>query len=112
MVECDPKQMDEVRRNWPFLRDRRIDAYGADHRIAGWAHEHRMPAEWEPHEATWLAWPHETSDWPGQIRDCSMGVLRNRRGMSRVERGPDSGERRARRSTGRAACLKRIGRRS
>jgi N-carbamoylputrescine amidase len=27
IVECDPKQMDEVRRNWPFLRDRRIDAY-------------------------------------------------------------------------------------
>ncbi|MGH9621317.1 MAG: carbon-nitrogen hydrolase [Bryobacteraceae bacterium] len=28
VVECDPKQIDEVRRNWPFLRDRRIDAYG------------------------------------------------------------------------------------
>ncbi len=28
VTECDPKQMDEVRRNWPFLRDRRIDAYG------------------------------------------------------------------------------------
>jgi N-carbamoylputrescine amidase len=27
IVECDPKQLDEVRRNWPFLRDRRIDAY-------------------------------------------------------------------------------------
>ncbi len=27
-AECDPKRMDEVRRNWPFLRDRRIDAYG------------------------------------------------------------------------------------
>ncbi|MBM3783572.1 MAG: carbon-nitrogen hydrolase [Acidobacteria bacterium] len=26
--ECDPRQMDEVRRNWPFFRDRRIDAYG------------------------------------------------------------------------------------
>ncbi len=26
--ECDPKLQDEVRRNWPFLRDRRIDAYG------------------------------------------------------------------------------------
>ena len=25
--QCDPKRMDEVRRNWPFLRDRRIDAY-------------------------------------------------------------------------------------
>ncbi|MBV9760396.1 MAG: carbon-nitrogen hydrolase [Acidobacteriaceae bacterium] len=29
VVECDPKQMDEVRRNWPFLRDRRIDAYSS-----------------------------------------------------------------------------------
>lgn len=27
----------------------------------------RMPAEWEPHEATWLAWPHEESDWPGKF---------------------------------------------
>jgi N-carbamoylputrescine amidase len=26
--EVDPRRMDEVRRNWPFLRDRRIDAYG------------------------------------------------------------------------------------
>jgi agmatine deiminase len=25
----------------------------------------RMPAEWEPHAATWIAWPHERSDWPG-----------------------------------------------
>ncbi len=28
VVECDPNRSDEVRRNWPFLRDRRIDAYG------------------------------------------------------------------------------------
>ncbi len=28
VVECDPKRAEEVRRNWPFLRDRRIDAYG------------------------------------------------------------------------------------
>jgi N-carbamoylputrescine amidase len=27
VVECDPQRMEEVRRNWPFLRDRRIDAY-------------------------------------------------------------------------------------
>jgi agmatine deiminase len=27
---------------------------------------YRMPAEWEPHEATWLAWPHNRSDWPGK----------------------------------------------
>jgi N-carbamoylputrescine amidase len=29
VAECDPKRMDEVRRNWPFFRDRRIDAYAA-----------------------------------------------------------------------------------
>ncbi len=27
VVECDLRRMEEVRRNWPFLRDRRIDAY-------------------------------------------------------------------------------------
>jgi N-carbamoylputrescine amidase len=27
VTECDPKQMDEVRKNWPFFRDRRVDAY-------------------------------------------------------------------------------------
>ena len=26
-----------------------------------------MPAEWEPHEATWIGWPHNTSDWPGKM---------------------------------------------
>jgi agmatine deiminase len=28
---------------------------------------YRMPAEWEPHEATWLAWPHNPGDWPGKF---------------------------------------------
>jgi len=27
IVECDPARVEETRRNWPFLRDRRIDAY-------------------------------------------------------------------------------------
>ena len=26
-----------------------------------------MPAEWEPHEATWIGWPHNRSDWPGRF---------------------------------------------
>lgn len=28
---------------------------------------YHMPAEWEPHEATWLAWPHNEEDWPGKF---------------------------------------------
>ncbi len=27
----------------------------------------RMPAEWEPHHATWIAWPHNREDWPGKF---------------------------------------------
>lgn len=27
----------------------------------------QMPAEWAPHEATWLAWPHNEDDWPGRF---------------------------------------------
>ncbi len=30
---------------------------------AGWV----MPAEWEAHEATWLGWPHEATDWPHKL---------------------------------------------
>jgi agmatine deiminase len=26
---------------------------------------YHMPAEWEPHEATWLSWPHKEGSWPG-----------------------------------------------
>jgi len=31
------------------------------------SNEFRMPAEWEPHEATWVGWPHNESDWPGKL---------------------------------------------
>jgi len=28
---------------------------------------YRLPAEWEPHHATWIGWPHNASDWPGKL---------------------------------------------
>lgn len=28
---------------------------------------YRMPAEWEPHAATWIAWPHQRTDWPDRF---------------------------------------------
>jgi agmatine deiminase len=33
-----------------------------------WELGYRMPAEWEPHEATWIAWPHNPEDWPGKFQ--------------------------------------------
>ena len=33
----------------------------------------RMPAEWERHKATWIAWPHHEPDWPGKLA-CVAGV--------------------------------------
>jgi len=27
----------------------------------------RLPAEWEAHEATWIGWPHNATDWPGKF---------------------------------------------
>lgn len=35
IAECDPRLIEDTRRNWPFLRDRRIDAYGGV--LARWA---------------------------------------------------------------------------
>ncbi len=35
---------------------------------------YRMPAEWEPHEAIWLSWPHREATWPGAF-DKVPGVF-------------------------------------
>ena len=45
-----------------------------------------MPAEWEPHEATWLAWPHERTDWPGKFAPIPWVYADIVRHLSRVER--------------------------
>jgi agmatine deiminase len=29
-----------------------------------------MPAEWEPHAATWLVWPHNPETWPGVLEQA------------------------------------------
>jgi agmatine deiminase len=45
-----------------------------------------MPAEWEPHRATWLAWPHKRSDWPGRFGPIPWVYAEIVRRLSRVER--------------------------
>ncbi|HWC96854.1 MAG TPA: agmatine deiminase family protein [Candidatus Sulfopaludibacter sp.] len=46
----------------------------------------RMPAEWEPHEATWLAWPHNRQDWPGRFTPIPWVYGEIVRKLSQVER--------------------------
>jgi agmatine deiminase len=45
-----------------------------------------MPAEWEPHEATWLAWPHYHRDWPGKFEPVPWVYAEIIRNMARHER--------------------------
>jgi len=45
-----------------------------------------MPAEWEPHEATWIAWPHNRSDWPGKFAAIPWVYAEIVRNLARVER--------------------------
>jgi agmatine deiminase len=47
---------------------------------------YRMPAEWEPHEATWIAWPHNHRDWPGRFAPIPWVYGEIVRHLSRVER--------------------------
>ena len=44
-----------------------------------------MPAEWEPHEATWMAWPHDATTGRA-IRSHSVGLRRDRPPARAVER--------------------------
>ena len=46
----------------------------------------RMPAEWEPHEATWIAWPHEETDWPGKFECIRWTYCEIVRHLARVEK--------------------------
>jgi len=45
-----------------------------------------MPAEWEPHEATWIAWPHNREDWPGRFAPIPWVYGEIVRKLSAVER--------------------------
>jgi agmatine deiminase len=47
---------------------------------------YRLPAEWEPHAATWLAWPHYQGDWPGKFEPIAWVYAEIIRNLARHER--------------------------
>lgn len=46
---------------------------------------YRMPAEFEPHAATWLAWPHNPDDWPGKFQPIPWVYADIVKHLARVE---------------------------
>ena len=46
---------------------------------------YRMPAEWAPHAATWIAWPHNAEDWPGKFQPIPWVYAEIVRHLSQVE---------------------------
>src|SRR5215831_5924961 len=70
----------------------------------------RFPAEWEPHAATWLAWPHFREDWPGKFEPIPWVYAEIIRHLARHERvelivNDEAAERRARKTLDRANAL-------
>jgi len=47
---------------------------------------YRMPAEWEPHASTWLAWPHYRGDWPRKFEPIPWVYAEIIRNLGRHER--------------------------
>jgi agmatine deiminase len=47
---------------------------------------YRMPAEWGPHRATWIGWPHNPDDWPGKFEAIPWVFVEIVRHLHRRER--------------------------
>jgi agmatine deiminase len=90
VVDLDLSMNRRVREGWGFLRNRRPDAYGILTRpveresppgtgLPGTPKKlgFSMPAEWDPHDAVWLAWPHDTetfSDIPA-VEEAYLRII-------------------------------------
>jgi len=69
VAEVDLSMNEVARERWNFFRDRRPETYRALIRRfppdkTPHALGYRMPAEWEPHDAVWLAWPYDREMFP------------------------------------------------
>ena len=122
LVECDLAKIEETRRNWPFLRDRRIDAYGdltrasalTDARIPPASPADCGPTGCPPNgiRISRPIWSGRTIATRGPaIRADPAACSREWRPRSRIRTGADSGQRRARdRRSARDDCSSRAAR--
>src|SRR6185436_13927002 len=67
--------------------DRRVRPHhGTEPREAMTPRGTAMPAEWAPHRATWIGWPHNKADWPGKFEPIPWAYAEIVRVLSRRER--------------------------
>ena len=72
VVDLDISQNKRIQEGWGFIKNRRPETYGLINspilndipRELGYI----MPAEWEIHDATWLAWPHDPETFPRRVK--------------------------------------------
>jgi len=57
----------------------------SDHADTPSARGYRMPAEWAPHEATWLSWPHNRDSWPGVFPGVEPAMVAFVRALAECE---------------------------
>jgi agmatine deiminase len=71
VAELDLSQNKRIQEGWGFLRNRLPSTYGlistpvlseTPKRLG-----YFMPAEWEGHDSTWLAWPHDVETFPDRV---------------------------------------------
>ncbi|MCK9579830.1 MAG: agmatine deiminase family protein [Methanoregula sp.] len=102
VAELDLSMNRAVQDSWGFFRNRRPDTYGRIGQLyagkngafpdlrAGDTPENRgfhMPAEWEPHEAVWLSWPHNLQTFPNlpAVEQAYFDLIANLFTSERVE---------------------------
>jgi agmatine deiminase len=94
VVELDLAKNEEVREGWGFFRNRRPDTYWPLIEMVrepekaeqnGLCPEetplrlgYHMPAEWERHEAIWLAWPYDLDSFPDieKVEDAYVSIIK------------------------------------
>lgn len=79
VAELDISQNKRIQEGWGFLRNRLPATYGLisslvlseEPKSLGYS----MPAEWEKHDATWLAWPHDPLTFPNRVKKVEKTYL-------------------------------------
>jgi agmatine deiminase len=89
VAELDISMNKRMQDGWGFRKNRLPETYGVissrvvsdSPKVLGFS----MPAEWERHDATWLAWPHDTLTFPNRVNKVEKAYLKIIKALSKDE---------------------------